>query len=258
MEDRPYRIAEFAALAGVTVRALHFYDRIGLLKPRRTEAGHRVYILRDLECLEQIVALKFIGLPLKKIAVLREANALELANALAAQRSTLAEKQNLLGQAIAALADLEATLRNGRQPDVSAYKHVIKVMDMSNSSDTWQQKYDELVKTKIEYLSALSSEEKAALQEQWSALFQDVESALDEDPASPRAQELASRWMKLLGRFLGHFEGVDRDLPSAAALYPQVSALYASGNWSPAPAVPSLDKRVQAFISRALAARQAD
>ena len=39
-----YRIQEFARLAGVTVRALHHYDRLGLMKPSgRSEAGYRLY-----------------------------------------------------------------------------------------------------------------------------------------------------------------------------------------------------------------------
>lgn len=67
MPARTFRIRELAQLAGVTVRALHHYDRLGLLEPRRTEKGYRVYSLKDLAILEQIVALKFIGLPLETI-----------------------------------------------------------------------------------------------------------------------------------------------------------------------------------------------
>ena len=44
-----YRAREFAELAGVTVRTLHHYDRLDLLKPRRTDAGYRLYRDRDLE-----------------------------------------------------------------------------------------------------------------------------------------------------------------------------------------------------------------
>jgi DNA-binding transcriptional MerR regulator len=58
-----YQAREFANIAGVTVRTLHHYDRLGLLTPRRTLAGYRVYAARDLEVLEQIVVLKFIGIP---------------------------------------------------------------------------------------------------------------------------------------------------------------------------------------------------
>ena len=51
---KAFHVQEFAKLAGVTVRALHHYDRLGLLKPNRTEAGYRLYHLGDLARLEQI------------------------------------------------------------------------------------------------------------------------------------------------------------------------------------------------------------
>jgi len=57
-----YRVKEFAELAGVTTKALHHYERIGLLRPGRTDAGYRMYAERDLERLEQIIALKFLGI----------------------------------------------------------------------------------------------------------------------------------------------------------------------------------------------------
>jgi DNA-binding transcriptional MerR regulator len=100
---RTYRTQEFAELAGVTVRALHHYDRMGLLKPRRTEAGYRVYGDRDLERLEQIVALKFLGIPLKEIKDLLERNGLELTEALRRQRYVLEQKRALLDAAVCAI-----------------------------------------------------------------------------------------------------------------------------------------------------------
>jgi DNA-binding transcriptional MerR regulator len=67
--SRTYQPHEFARRAGVTVRALHHYDRLGLLEPSgRTSAGYRLYSDRDLVRLEQIVSLKFIGFPLNQIS----------------------------------------------------------------------------------------------------------------------------------------------------------------------------------------------
>jgi DNA-binding transcriptional MerR regulator len=60
-----YRVGEFAALAGVTVRALHHDDRVGLSRPKRGAGGYRVYSARDLERLEQIVVLMYLGIPLR-------------------------------------------------------------------------------------------------------------------------------------------------------------------------------------------------
>jgi MerR family transcriptional regulator, thiopeptide resistance regulator len=66
--ERLYRASEFAALAGVTVRTLHHYDRAGLLRPTaRTDAGYRLYGGREFARLQQILTLKFIGLPLEEI-----------------------------------------------------------------------------------------------------------------------------------------------------------------------------------------------
>ena len=47
--SKTYRIQEFAELTGVTVKALHHYDRLGLLKPQRALSGYRLYVERDLE-----------------------------------------------------------------------------------------------------------------------------------------------------------------------------------------------------------------
>src|SRR5437667_10506061 len=88
-----YQAHEFAGLAGVTIRTLHHYDRLGLLKPsRRTDAGYRLYRENDLVRLEQIIVLKFLaklGLPLKRIQELLDRKALELPRVLRLQRRAL-------------------------------------------------------------------------------------------------------------------------------------------------------------------------
>src|ERR1700737_3281947 len=111
MAERTYRIREFALLAGVTGRAVHHYDRLWGLKPRRTETRYRVYSARDLETLEQIVALKFIGLPLDKMKLLLRRNRLDLCTALRAQRTLLEQKKGLLERTISAIGQAETTLQ---------------------------------------------------------------------------------------------------------------------------------------------------
>src|SRR6266851_6869121 len=87
MRARSYQAREFAKLAGVTVRALHHYDRLGLLLPNgRTEAGYRLYCDRDLVRLEQILALKLIGFSLKEIEQLLKRGSRDLPAVLRRQR----------------------------------------------------------------------------------------------------------------------------------------------------------------------------
>src|SRR5688572_5546967 len=68
VNQRYYMVREFAKLAGVTVRTLHFYDREGLLKPSEyTGKKHRLYAQQDLLRLQQIITLKHLGFSLKEI-----------------------------------------------------------------------------------------------------------------------------------------------------------------------------------------------
>jgi MerR family transcriptional regulator, thiopeptide resistance regulator len=242
--ERTYRIREFAELSGVTVRALHHYDRLGLLKPKRTRAGYRAYSIRDLETLEQIVALKFIGVPLKKIPILRRAGGGALAAALRAQRATLEEKKQLLDQAIHALSEVEAQLVAGKEGDASLFRKIIEVIEMQNNTDQWRKKYDSLVQAKMDRLRALSPEDRSELKKAWGELVADVESALDQDPAGAKAQALASRWVTLLERLMGG--AVPESMLGNAAAYQD------------APGAPSfVDRRVWDFMSKALATRRA-
>ena len=64
-------VGEVAALAGVTVRTLHHYDRIGLLSPSgRTAAGYRQYAPADLDRLHQVLLYRELGFPLEEVAAL--------------------------------------------------------------------------------------------------------------------------------------------------------------------------------------------
>lgn len=112
-----YRVREFAELAGVTVRALHHYDRLAVLRPKRTVAGYRLYSPRDLERLEQIVALKFLGIPLKEIKALLEREARRLPDVLRSQRLALEEKRRGLDLAIHAIRDAEQVIESGKPAD---------------------------------------------------------------------------------------------------------------------------------------------
>src|SRR4051794_27495595 len=64
-------VGDTAALAGVTVRTLHHYDRIGLLSPsERTAAGYRRYTPADLDRLHQVLVYRELGFPLEEVATL--------------------------------------------------------------------------------------------------------------------------------------------------------------------------------------------
>jgi DNA-binding transcriptional MerR regulator len=193
-----YRAQAFANLAGVTVRTLHHYDRLGLLRPRRrSEAGYRLYEDRDLERLEKIVALKFLGIALSDIRELLDSGS--ITEALSLQRRLLMEKRRMLDHAIQAIGEAQA--QSGATP---ALRKIIEVMEMEAKND-WMEKYHtEESKAKVEARKHLWSPElQERVSRQWAELFADVEAALGEDPAGEKAQALAARWNGLVGEFTG-------------------------------------------------------
>ena len=63
-----YSVKDVTELSGVSVRTLHYYDKIGLLKPyNRTEAGYRYYCEKELLRLQQILFYKELDFSLKEI-----------------------------------------------------------------------------------------------------------------------------------------------------------------------------------------------
>ena len=66
-----WTVGELARLAGITVRTLHHYDRIGLVRPgARTSAGYRTYDAHDLDRLQQVLLYRELGFPLEEVATL--------------------------------------------------------------------------------------------------------------------------------------------------------------------------------------------
>lgn len=249
-EERPmYRTRQFAELAGVSVRTLHHYDRVGLLKPRRrTGAGYRLYDESDLERLEQIVAFKFIGLSLKQIQVQLSRDPRELPDALRLQRRVLEEKRRLLDGAIQAIRAVEAALEPGRRPDSALLKRVMEAIEMQTDSEWMMRYYSDEAKAKIEERQKTWTPElQAETSQAWAELIREVEAAKGEDPAGEKAQALARRWTKLVEGFTGGDPEVTAGL----------RALYADrGNW---PAglereVAPYQSEAWAFISQAIAA----
>lgn len=95
METRQlHKVGEVAALARVTVRTLHHYDRIGLLVPSgRSQNGYRLYDYGDLERLRQIRLLRELRFSLDAIGQMLDAPAYDRRSALEAQRELLRERQ---------------------------------------------------------------------------------------------------------------------------------------------------------------------
>jgi MerR family transcriptional regulator, thiopeptide resistance regulator len=211
--NQTYLPHEFAKRAGVTIRALHHYDRLGLLKPSgRTAAGYRVYSDRDFARLEQVVALKFIGFPISQIRELLHRKDTDLSAALRQQREILAEKRDHLDRAVQAIERAEKIVSSGGEPDWEPFRKVIEVIQMQTRKDWMKRYYTE------EQLTSLRQRWSPEVQQEsergWAALARDTQAAIASgaDPAGPTGLQLAERRQKLIALFTGGDPGMEQNL----------------------------------------------
>ncbi|HEV2706995.1 MAG TPA: MerR family transcriptional regulator [Pyrinomonadaceae bacterium] len=242
--EQLFQASEFAQLAGVTVRALHHYDRTGLLRPTRyTSAGYRLYTSRDLARLQQIVTLKFIGLSLKEIKELLGLREPDLRETLHLQRRVVEERLRRMRMAASAIDRAEATLNATGRIDWEAFREIVEVITMQNDME-WVKKY--YTEEQLADLARRGTPEVLERgQREWAQLIKEVEASLGEDPASEHAQSLAARWTALIEEFTGGDPGIAANLRK----------LYADQtNWPDTFKKPYSDE-VGDFIAKAIAAR---
>ncbi len=101
---RHYQVKEVAEISGLSIRALHHYDAIGLLIPRsRTAAGYRVYDADDLLRLQQILIGRELGLSLEEVRRSLDDPSFDRRRALQTQRAALEHRAQHTAEMIRAI-----------------------------------------------------------------------------------------------------------------------------------------------------------
>lgn len=188
------KVSQVAKLTGITVRTLHYYDEIGLLKPGKvTQAGYRLYGPEDLEQLQQILFFRELDFSLEDIRQILQNPAYDKTLALKNHRQMLLQKRSRIDSLIALV---EKTLEG--ETDMS-----FDQFDDSEIKNTRQQ-YAREAKQRWGNTDAYAQyEEKTESYDdpQWKLLKGEGEAILRRfgenrhlDPASEEAQGLVKDW----------------------------------------------------------------
>jgi DNA-binding transcriptional MerR regulator len=189
------KVGELAALANLTVRTLHHYDSIGLLRPSaRSDAGYRLYDRDDVARLHRIQALRAFGLSLADIALTLDSPAGSPLAIVDRQLATLevrmAEARRLRDQ----LLRVREQLVRGSTPDLSTWLTTLEnTMDMTNVYERY------FTKEELERLPMIRSD---AAQAQWQAMVEQARGLIESQvPASSdAAKAFALRWLQTFER----------------------------------------------------------
>jgi MerR family transcriptional regulator, thiopeptide resistance regulator len=198
---KTYYVREFASLAGVTVRTLHYYDQTGLLKPARRVGGtHRLYQQRDLLRLQQILTLKELGFTLEEIRDLLERRGYNVQESLEIQKAAIDRRIEQLQRVSSAL---QVIMQAGGDYDWDTVIAAIRGLTASEESKAWLMGHYSDDQRELLQSRAATMTPDAIMHgvQMWADLGRDFQSLRHLSPDHPDVQRLAARMAALVEEF---------------------------------------------------------
>lgn len=202
MENRHYTVGELAKKSGVTIRTLQYYDKFGLLIPKLTEGGRRIYDWHDVVRLQQILFLKPFGFSLEEIRdqLLPAESAGELERILTGQNEVIRNQISKLHELADFLDMAIQEIRSGGEIGIDKF---IAMMDLMRQGNP--QAYILRYFGNDQIKDMLVKQDAAAFNQRYAAHCAELieQSQKGADPAGPDGQDLAARWWKMVTDFAG-------------------------------------------------------
>jgi DNA-binding transcriptional MerR regulator len=189
------KIGELAKRIGLTIRALHHYEDVGLVQPSaRTSSGYRLYDRDDIARLHKIQALRGLGLSLAETRDMLNGEAADLRHVIRQQITSLDRQIAHAAELRGRLCTLETELVSEDEPDLNAWLSTLGLM-------ATQRKYF----TQEEINTLYERKERNDNRQQWPPLVEAVRELMcAQVPCSdPRAKEIARRWLDLSKQTMG-------------------------------------------------------
>lgn len=195
------KVGELAKRTGLTVRTLHHYDEIGLLRPgNRTRSGHRLYGEPEVLRLQQIASLRHLGLSLEEVRECLDQPEYTLDRVLEMQSERIREEIGRRTQ----LRDLIDALRGRlRSPGGVSIDEVTRTIQVTMSYEKY---FSPEQLRRLEERRAVVGEERIRQsQDDWGTLFADWAAAMERgaQPGDPEVMELLARHEALVAEFTG-------------------------------------------------------
>jgi len=198
-------VKDLSKLTKVSVRTLHHYDEIELLKPSiRQSNGYRLYSEEDLLKLQRIVALKSFGFSLKQIKELVK-NGEDVGQHFQAQQQCLQQQIQSLRHAAEMIA---AILADGKKIEWSKVAQLIEVYHMQKEQNmAWAEQVfsPDQLRQLADLRLKQGDAQQQALEARWVQLMAEVKANVYQNPRSEVAQKLVKAWFDLMNDSYGDY-----------------------------------------------------
>lgn len=223
-----YTVKKLAKLAGVSVRTLHYYDEIGLLKPSAIgENGYRYYDETAVLRLQQILLFREMAFSLVEIQTILDQPDFDLTNALQTHKQALQQRAERLHDLIRTIDQTILHLKGEIQMSTDELFAGFDEETQQRYEQEAYQRYDpEIVKASIQRWKNYDATQKAQIGAEGEAVYRDLLAHMEEGADSTAVQQIIARWHQHVRYFyeptteilLGLAQGYEED-PAFAAFY---------------------------------------
>lgn len=248
-----YSVKQLAKMAGVSVRTLHLYDKMGLLKPRlRTQSRYRMYGEPELLRLQQILFYKELDFPLREIAAILDDPQFDLITALETHKDGLLARRKRIDTL---MQTISKTIKNLKDKTMENYEELYDGLPREQikawrdeAVEKWGADVVERSERSLKEMSKLDLEQLKADQK---AIMKALLLLADEHPESDVVQtEIARHYVNIRG-----FWGIADPTDLKADTYKGLADLYVndesylSSDGKPNPAFASFIRRGMMFFA---------
>ena len=221
-----YTVSQLARLAGVSVRTLHHYDEISLLRPSRVGAnGYRYYDEPAVMRLQQILLYKELELSLDEIRDLLDRPDFDVLSALENHRRAL---QQRLGRLRRLMLTVDKTIAHVKGEKTMEDKELFAFSDEQQAQYEQEAEalWGENVRASSRKWKAYSPEKKKQIFAEGEAVYLDLIERLDDAPDSPAVQAIIGRWAQHMRYFYEPTPEIMQGLGQAYVEHPGFRAFF--------------------------------
>jgi DNA-binding transcriptional MerR regulator len=214
-----YTIHQLAKMAGVTVRTLHHYDAMGLLKPSRNKSnGYRLYDNNDVLTLQQILFFRELEFSLEHIKEMLDAPHFNQSDALMDQKKLLELKKKRIEGLITSIENTLTNLKGGgimNNDDLFAsFDDKELVENMEEAKRRWGN--TDAYKQSIERTKHWTKQDYERIKEEGNKFTQQLANAIDKEITSPEIQALIEK----------HHQGIEYFYDCPLDMYRGLAQMY--------------------------------
>lgn len=206
--DEAITIDEVVRRTGLTSRALRFYESRGLLRPKRTSSGRRLFGPTELERVHQIMMLKRAGLTVAQMQQLFDRKAVDIASLLRAQLDNLSSQAAEIAAAQKLIKAVLGQIGTSQPITVAMMCGLIKhSAQCASGAPEWRAVIDRFWTTEAQaewrrLVGPVWAQHPewadGGYQRQWRALSNQIRAAMPMDPSGEQARSFVQNWLDLL------------------------------------------------------------